>query len=235
MGKQVYDKMGFQDVCSVHRMRISPEDLQRAVENLENGGIEAGGGEAVEVSREGGNRTGSEAKAGSNFSADGGETNGSGSEFGGIQREEEMGFGLLGSILRDITESDLDEPVTLADVSGAAAAVRRIDEEDTWNAVVACDGQVFGADRALLLRRWQRRSPECAVWLPNRGQNRASENDGEIDKAESSSLGGPVGGFAFAHSRRECHYVGPVVAGDGASAGGLLLTQLKQVCVLHRP
>ncbi|GAQ89543.1 hypothetical protein KFL_005340080 [Klebsormidium nitens] len=234
MGKQVYDKMGFQDVCPVHRMQIAPEDLQRALENLESGGVEAGGGATLEVSSLGGDRTWSESEAGSVSGAEDGESNERGSGFRRKRRSENTGFGLLGSILRDITESDLDQEVTLADVSSAAAAVRRIDEEDTWNAVVACDGQVFGADRALLLRRWQRRSPECAVWLPNTGPNRASEVDGEKDRAESSSLGGPVKGFAFAHSRRECHYLGPVVAGDGASAGALLLTQLKQIARQNR-
>lgn len=201
MGKHVYDKLGFQDVCSIHAMKIAPQELRRFVQRLEKE-IESAGG-VPETKTNGALR--------------------------GVQKIEHEETGLLGSILRDITENDFGQELLSARVAEAAAAVQPIREEDTWQAVMACDGQVFGADRALLLRQWQRQNPACAVWLPNLGTSRASEEEAGTRGRESTSLGGPVEGYAFAHSRRNYQYVGPIVAGNRASAGALLLAQLKQV------
>jgi hypothetical protein len=201
MGKHVYDKLGFQDVCSIHAMKIAPQDLRRLVQRLNK---------EAESSRD-------VSKTKTNGALSGGQK---------IEYEE---TGLLGSILRDITENDFGQELLSARVAEAAAAVQPIREEDTWQAVMACDGQVFGADRALLLRQWQRRNPACAVWLPNLGSSRALEEGAGTRGRESTSLGGPVEGYAFAHSRRNHQYVGPIVAGNRASAGALLLAQLKEV------
>jgi hypothetical protein len=75
---------------------------------------------------------------------------------------------------------------------------------ETWESLLSLDAEAFGGRRAHLLRALQKRMPQCALELPQKG-------------------------FVLARDGREAAQVGPLVARDEESAVTLLRAALETI------